>query len=410
MEEPLFGFLLATCQRGAELALRREVLKRYPSLHPAYGRPGFVTFKVTGALLTPHFRLESTFARAWAFSLGKLTGETPETKVAEAWEKVAAYPIRWVHVWPTDPLPAGDYDFEPQLTPEAASVHALFLSRCPRANQLAQGADDPTVPARRGDWVLDCVIVREGEWFLGVHVASDVPSRYPGGLMPLKLPPEAVSRAYLKMKQALLWSEFPLRPGGRWLEIGCAPGGSAQALLETGQIVVGVDPAEVDPRILAHPNFTHIRKRISRVPRRLLRKIRWLSADMNVAPNYTLQVVESIVLNQHVSIRGMILMLKLLDWGQAEHIDQYLDRIRSWGFNRVQARQLQFNRQEICVAALQKPFRPKPLPTRVRRCKRTTHQAHSGRNLASGSLEAPSSTPGPHPDSQPSVAQGHPPN
>jgi hypothetical protein len=33
-------------------------------------------------------------------------------------------------------------------------------------------------------------------------------------------------------------------------------------------------------------------------------------------------------------------------------LPEYIDRIRSWGYRDVRARQLQFNRQEICVAAL----------------------------------------------------------
>jgi 23S rRNA (cytidine2498-2'-O)-methyltransferase len=367
MQEPLFSFILVTCQRGAELALKREVMRRTPALHPAYSRPGFVTFKAVDLLLTPSFQLDAVFARAWAFSLGKLTGTTPEARAEEAWQKTEGFPIRWVHVWPVDALPVGDYDFEPRLTPEAFDVHRLFVERCSRKSQLDPQAENLSTPAKVGDWVLDCVLVREGEWFLGVHQVREFPSRYPGGLLPLELPPEAVSRAYLKMEEALRWSGFPLRPGGRWLEIGCAPGGSAQALLAHGQMVIGVDPAEVDPRVRDHPNFTHIKKRISRVPRKLFRKVRWLAADLNVAPNYTLEVVESIVLNQYVNIRGMLLTLKLLDWSDAERIDQYLERIRSWGFNKVRARQLQFNRQEFCVAALQRPFRRKPLPARLRK-------------------------------------------
>lgn len=408
MDEPSFSFILTTCQRGAELALRREVMRRYPNLHPAYGRSGFVTFKAANTLLTPHFELESVFARAWAFSLGKLAGQTPEARIDEAWEKTASLPIRWIHVWSPDPLPAGDYDFEPRITPEALSVRSAFLARCPFPERLSPQIEDPNAPAQPGDWVLDCVLVREEEWFLGVHVAWSAPSCYPGGLLPWELPPEAISRAYLKMKEALLWSGFPLRPGGRWLEIGCAPGGSSQALLEAGQMVVGVDPAEVDPRIAQHPHFTHIRKRISRVPRRLFRKIRWLSADMNVAPNYTLEVVESIVLNQHVSIRGMILMLKLLEWDEAERIELYLERVRSWGFNRVRARQLQFNRQEICVAAMQKPFRPKPLPARYRRRART-RPAHPRLKRQAESGSAPI-VEGPAASAEPTVARGATPN
>ncbi len=401
MGEHFFTFILTTCQRGAEAALKREIMRRYPTLHPAYSRPGFVTFKAAGAQVTPHFRLESVFARAWSFSLGRLLGETAELRAVEAWEKTAAWPIRWVHVWSPDLLPPGGYDYEPKLSDEALGVHRLLMAHCPRPGQLALAASNPQAEARAGDWILDCVVVREDEWYLGVHVAGELPSRYPGGLLPLELPADAVSRAYLKMQEALLWSGFPVRPGGRWLEIGCAPGGSAQALLDKGQMVIGVDPAQVDARVMAHPNFTHIRRRISRVPRRLFAKVRWLSADMNVAPNYTLEVVESIVLNQYVSIRGMILMLKLLEWADAENLDQYLERIRAWGFNKIKARQLQYNRQEICVAALQQPFRRKPLPARLRRWRKL----HRGGHLSTEGMPTPPSEGGAQGGIDPSQAQ-----
>jgi len=46
----------------------------------------------------------------------------------------------------------------------------------------------------------------------------------------------------------------------------------------------------------------------------------------------------------------MLLTLKLPDWQLAERIPEYLDRIRSWDYRYVRARQLAFNRHEICVA------------------------------------------------------------
>ena len=45
----------------------------------------------------------------------------------------------------------------------------------------------------------------------------------------------------------------------------------------------------------------------------------------------------------------------------ASEVPAYIERIRSWGFNLVRARQLAHNRLEICVAALQKPFKRKPV-------------------------------------------------
>jgi 23S rRNA (cytidine2498-2'-O)-methyltransferase len=104
----------------------------------------------------------------------------------------------------------------------------------------------------------------------------------------------------------------------------------------------------------------HIRRRAAQVRRREFRKIRWLAADMNVAPGYTLDVVEDLVTHPEISIRGMLLTLKLFEWELADQIADYLDRVRGWGFNEVAARQLEHNRQEVCVAALQRPFRRKP--------------------------------------------------
>jgi 23S rRNA (cytidine2498-2'-O)-methyltransferase len=113
------------------------------------------------------------------------------------------------------------------------------------------------------------------------------------------------------------------------------------------------------PSVLENPNFTHIRRRVIQVRRRDFRKIRWLTADMNVAPNYTLDAVEAIVTEPTVHIRGLLLTLKLTDWRLADHIPEYLDRIRSWGYEVVRARQLVYNRQEICVAAMNRAARRK---------------------------------------------------
>ena len=136
------------------------------------------------------------------------------------------------------------------------------------------------------------------------------------------------------------------------------PGGSCQALLHRGLLVAGIDPAAMHPTLLAHPRFVHIRKRAADVRRRDFRQVRWLVADMNVAPTFTLDAAEAIVGHRQVNIRGLLLTLKLLDWKLAEQVPDYLARVRSWGFPYVRARQLQFNRQEICVAA----FRRKPAP------------------------------------------------
>lgn len=357
-------FLFVTCQFGAEPAVKRELGRRWPEFHFAYSRPGFLTFKVPeDQQLYADFDLESVLARSQGLCLGKVNGEEPRVLAAEVWKLFGERPWRKVHVWAREASEPRDQEPAP-LEAAAEQARTLLAETCPRPELLSEAALDPAVPARRGEFVLDCIVVQPTEWWVGLHRAHGGASQWPGGRMPLVLPPEAVSRAWLKMEEALRWSELPILPAAQCAEIGSAPGGASQALLGRGFSVLGVDPAEMHPSVLAHPRFTHQRRRASQVRRREFRKIRWLTADMNVAPNYTLQVVEDIVTHPEVNVRGMLLTLKLPEWSLADEIPSYLERVRGWGFNEVKARQLVNNRQEICVAALATPFRRKPLPRR----------------------------------------------
>lgn len=376
-------FLFVTCQVGAERAVKAELARQWPEFRPAFSRPGFLTFKLPeGHRLWADFDLGSVFARAYGFSLGKTTGDSTDDLARGVWEVCGSRPLRRIHAWQRDPVEPGDHDFEPSITPEAIQAARAIRRHCPRGEMLAQDADDLQRPARRGEFVLDCVLVEPDQWWVGYHRAGAVAPQWPGGMMPLKPPPEAVSRGWLKMDEALRWSQLPIPKGARCAEIGSAPGGSSQALLDRGLIVTGIDPAEMHPAVLGHPNFTHIRRRAAQVRRRQFRKIRWLTADMNVAPNCTLDAVEAIVTHPEVSIRGLLLTLKLPQWNLAlpsavvcskippnGRVPGFLGRVRGWGYNVVRARQLVHNRREICVAALQRPFRRKSFSTRGGSCR-----------------------------------------
>ncbi|MFZ5831559.1 MAG: SAM-dependent methyltransferase [Planctomycetota bacterium] len=350
-------FIFITCQVGAAAAVKAEIAARWPEFRFSFSRPGLLTFKLPEDHRLPaDFSLGATFARAYGFSLGQIRGESTEAMAAEAWQLLGGRPVQRIHVWPRDRAEPGYRGFEPALNDESAAVHALLQRTCPAPGQIAADATDPAAPAARGEDVLDCVLVEPGSWWIGFHRTRGWASCHPGGMLHLALPADAVSRAWLKMEEALRWSQLPLAAGARVAEIGSAPGGASQALLARGYMVTGIDPAEMDPVVLGHPNFLHIRRRSTQVRRRDFRKIRWLAADMNVAPNYTLDAVEAIVQHPEISIRGMLLTLKLIDWSMAEKMPEYLARIRSWGYNVVRARQLQHNRRELCVAALQRPF------------------------------------------------------
>ena len=98
--------------------------------------------------------------------------------------------------------------------------------------------------------MLDAVLIAPGEWWTGYHYVSSTVQRWPGGAIPIRMAPGAVSRAFLKMEEAIQWSVFPLSRDDEIVEIGCAPGGASQALLQRGLFVTGIDPAEVRAEVL----------------------------------------------------------------------------------------------------------------------------------------------------------------
>ncbi|MBC8870605.1 MAG: SAM-dependent methyltransferase [Planctomycetes bacterium] len=346
-------FLFVVCQVGSERALKAELARQWPEFRFAFSRPGFATFRLPEDHgLRDDFDLQSVFARTFGFSLGEVTGQTAEEIAESLWTLVGDRTVDHLHVWQRDLGVPGERGFEPGVTPLAAEIAKIIVDRRPPAS--TESLLPVNLVANSGSHILDCVLVDPNQWWIGFHRARALPTRWPGGTPKIDLPPNAVSRAHLKMREALLWSRLPVSRGDRCVEIGSSPGGSCQALLDHGLIVTGIDPADMDDALIAHPNFTHVKARGADLKRREFRGAKWLTADSNVAPKHTLDTVEHIVTNRQVNVRGMLLTLKLPDWKLAEAIPEYLDRVRSWGYGYVRARQLAYNRQEICVAALRR--------------------------------------------------------
>ncbi|MBP87362.1 MAG: SAM-dependent methyltransferase [Planctomycetaceae bacterium] len=348
--QPSSQFLFTVCQVGIEALLKAEMAREWPEFRFSFSRPGFVTFKLPeGFQIGNDFDLRSVFARTFGLSLGRLSGENANALAEQSWEFATDRKINHIHCWQRDAKLPGENGFEPGITPLASEV-AATIAAC--AKNAGAGGLPTNRTARSGQSVLDVALVEPNEWWVGYHIASGLSTRWPGGVPTIDVAGEPVSRAYYKMAEAMRWSRLPLSKGDLCAEIGSAPGGGAQWLLEQGQYVLGIDPAEMDDRILAHREFAHIRRRAVDVPRRDFRNVRWLVADSNVAPKHTLDSVEAVVMHESVRVRGMILTLKLFDATPAAEMPAYLERIRSWGFGWVRARQLAFNRGEFCVAAL----------------------------------------------------------
>ena len=343
-------FVFVTAQPGTERQLKNELAREHPELRLAFSRPGFVTFRAAKEIAVGREpELRSVFARTWGYSIGKAGGGDAIALARDAWRligtEVPGTPFPHVHVWQRERLLPGDEGFDGAGDELARTIGALLVEQRPdTAASAAVNAE-----AAVGELVLDCVLVERHEWWLGWHRAGSPETRWPGGVPAIALPQRLISRAYLKIVEALKWSELPVAAGDRCVEIGSAPGGSCLALLERGLLVTGIDPAEMDPTVLAHPGFTHVRARAKDVKRSVFRDCRWLVMDANVAPSYTLDALDGVLTGSGARPEGLVLTLKLTDPALAERLPAIADRIRRYGYRRVRMRQLAFNRQEVCA-------------------------------------------------------------
>ncbi|MDR1924620.1 MAG: hypothetical protein LBQ66_09600 [Planctomycetaceae bacterium] len=360
-------FFFVPCQVGVERVLKDEMRALF-GFNSAFSRPGFVTFKVPDDNLSQEdcddvisqVMVQSVFARTASISLGKVDAKivdqtTSADFVKSVWQLVdsSKYFINRIHVFKRDRFMPGQNGFEPSITSDLVELHRELIAGAPHPKFFGMNSNQLEHPAFLSETVLDVVEVDESLYFVGVHFLADglpIHAYYPGGIMPIRLPDNAVSRAWLKFEEGLRWAGFTIADRSCCVDIGAAPGGGSQVLLSRGAQVIGVDPAEIDPIVLNNPRFKHIRGRMNQTKHSLYKDAQWIIADINNAPKYTLDVLDDVTL-KNPKIKGMLFTLKLPQWSLVPHIPEYIKRIRGWGFNEIQAKQLTFNRREITIAA-----------------------------------------------------------
>jgi len=343
---PRGDFLLAACQGGAEAALVERQRAVLPWLSRAAWRRGIVTFRLPSGGPTPTTSdLERlVFARTVVHSCGQVAGSDIARRVEDLHALAGQHPWDDIHVWAREPRLEGD---------PAAVRTAIRAGLDPTRRRLVA----PTAaPSRLGALVLDCVLDGPDRWWVGWHVADSPRGTWPGGQYPAPLPEDKVSRAWLKLDEAIASFGIELEPGRRAVELGAAPGGACQRLLEADLLVVGIDPALVDQRVAAHPRFEQWRMRARDVRLKSLRGFDWVVADMNIDPKSTLDSIDRVVSAPGRPPRGIIATLKLPNWSRAADLAGWLERFAGWGYT-AQARQLSTGGREVCVLAERRAVR-----------------------------------------------------
>ena len=191
------------------------------------------------------------------------------------------------------------------------------------------------------------------EAFLGLSLTHENLSDWAGGERRFKREEGQISRAEFKLLEALEVFGLELPTEGLALDMGAAPGGWTRILAGRGLRVIAVDPAELDPRVLAPmypsalPSVTHIRTIVenylsAREPFDLILN------DMRMDARDSARVM--LMAEKFLKPKGFAVMtLKLPERGMGEVARAAL-RILGSGYSILGARQLFHNRDEVTVA------------------------------------------------------------
>jgi 23S rRNA (cytidine2498-2'-O)-methyltransferase len=203
-----------------------------------------------------------------------------------------------------------------------------------------------TALAGNGSLVQLCLIA-PGLLVLGSVAAREAVSLAVGGRARMSGGAKDPSRAALKLEEAL--STYAMEPGRGevCVDLGAAPGGWTQRLIDRGARVIAVDPAKLTPALEQHPKVDHrVASAFSFEPDE---PVDWLFCDMAWRPLEVAQLLAK------WARRGWALHLIANIKLPMNDKNPILHRVRhtlvSGGWNQLRVRQLYHDRDEVTVTA-----------------------------------------------------------
>jgi 23S rRNA (cytidine2498-2'-O)-methyltransferase len=340
-------FYFATCQVGAEKAVKAEVLAQYPQLKFAFSRPGFITFKQDDDRKPMIHQKPGVFTRLWGTVLNQVKDRSAFNALIDSIPSKAI-----VHTFERDTFVPGD---DPDGFVPNANINALLKTLPADSTARFRMNVEPEL----GEQIYDLMWVDDFHVFLGMHMHGFHFDPSPGNQPKISLPAKSPSRAYLKIAEAIHRYRPKIEKGMQVLEVGCSPGGATTAMLAMGMKVTGIDPKYMDEALYNDPNFKFIQKIAAAVTPEDLKNTNpdWIVMDMNIAPLEAIDELVNVLLclrknfGDQLKIKQGFLTLKLNDWKFAESIPLYLRRLEEAGFQQMIATQLNSNRQEFLVVA-----------------------------------------------------------
>ncbi|MBI4082587.1 MAG: hypothetical protein HY423_08250 [Candidatus Lambdaproteobacteria bacterium] len=270
---------------------------------------------------------------------------------------------------------------------------ALLRALGERWPALGQRRRTPEAVAAAGSgWVAQACVVAGGVWAAAGALGS-LSDRFPGGVHRMRPDPQAPSRSYLKIEEALELMGTPPLPRERVVDLGAAPGGWSYAFLKRGCRVLAVDNGPLKIRGLEElpGQLTHLREDgLTFRPDAEWVPVDWLAADMLIAPGAALGLIRRWLAGGW--LRRFIVNIKLPQRHPLVALAPIQEHLRGVPGCRFRLRHLYHDRREVTLMGTAEPQPGAPRRPVHRRPHRTEpHRAPHP--TARGS--APPGRPGP---------------
>ncbi|KRN27557.1 hypothetical protein IV38_GL002012 [Lactobacillus selangorensis] len=184
--------------------------------------------------------------------------------------------------------------------------------------------------------------------YAGFSFAETNLSHWNGGIPRYSHDRGAISRAEFKLKEAIETFHIDTADFKLGTDLGAAPGGWSNELLENGLKVIAIDPAHLDKRVLNNPNLHDYRETTQQyLQRHLPYEYDMIVNDMKMDVRESIGITASFA--PQLSDKGVgVMTFKLPHHYPYKHLRQDLDKLQT-SYRLLYARQLYHNRSEVTV-------------------------------------------------------------
>lgn len=194
--------------------------------------------------------------------------------------------------------------------------------------------------------VIVTVVIGEAAIYAGMMTHAEAGSDWPGGAMRFQREEGQISRAKFKLLEAERTFGLDYSAYRHALDVGAAPGGWTSLLLERGVHVTAIDPANMHPSLIGHPQLTYVKRNAADVTVEP-NEFDLLVCDMSWSPKATAEMV--IRLLDGVIAGGTILVTVKLMHKKPLQTIRDVTAMYTEHAQIIRAKQLFHNRDEITL-------------------------------------------------------------